>query len=322
MLLKQPLTVNGLMLSNRLVMPPMHASKSTDNTVSPELCGYYRQRAAGGAVGLVITEFTYICEQGKAGPTQLSMASDDVIPQQKALVDAIHGAGSKAFAQINHAGSRTKAEWTGQPTVAPSEMDGARELTVPEILEIENQFVAAALRAKAAGFDGVELHSAHGYLLNQFYSPLTNHRTDAYGGSLENRLRIHLETLQKVRAAVGPDYPLAVRLGGCDYQPGGSTVEDSVAAAVLLQQAGADLMDLSGGMCGYTRRDGGLHKEPGYFRDMSEAVKAAVTVPVLLTGGVTEAGQAEQLLQENAADLIGVGRALFRDGDWAAKAMA
>ena len=177
-------------------------------------------------------------------------------------------------------------------------------------------FAAAAVRAKAAGYDGVEIHSAHGYFLNQFYSPLTNHRTDTYGGSPENRIRLHLEVIAAVRQAVGPDYPIALRLGGCDYMDGGSTVADAVAACKAFTEAGVDLLDLSGGMCSYTVPGRAC---PGWFRDQSEAVKAAVSVPVILTGGITPAQEAENLLREGAADLIGVGRAILRDHRWAEK---
>ena len=161
----------------------------------------------------------------------------------------------------------------------------------------------------------MEIHSAHGYLLNQFYSPLANHRTDAYGSqSVENRTRFHREVLHAVRQAAGEDFPVAVRLGGCDYQEGGSTLEDSTAACRILAESGADLLHLTGGMNGFVRPG---HQEPGYFQDMSRAAKQAVEIPVLLTGGVTTPAQAEELLEEGCADLIGVGRAIYRNPHWA-----
>ena len=189
-------------------------------------------------------------------------------------------------------------------------------LTVDEILALEEVYAAAALRAVKAGYDGVEIHSAHGYLLNQFYSPLTNKRTDEYGGPMENRMRFLLETVAAVRKVVGPDVPLAVRLGGADYLPGGSTEEDAVQASVMLEKAGVDLLDLSGGMCFYSRPD---HKEPGYFSTMTEKIKKEVTIPVLLTGGVRTLEDAERLLAEGKADLIGVGRSLLKDAHWLEK---
>ena len=187
------------------------------------------------------------------------------------------------------------------------------ELSPEEIAEIIRAFTEAALRAKSAGYDGVEIHSAHGYLPNQFYSPLTNRRADDYGGSLENRMRFLTETVRAVRSSVGTRFPISVRLGGCDYMEGGSTIADSVQAAIMLQQAGADLLSVTGGMCRYTRED---HSEPGYFRDMSSEIKRSVTIPVLLTGGVQTVDEAEALLMEQAADLIGIGRAILKNPNW------
>ena len=160
----------------------------------------------------------------------------------------------------------------------------------------------------------MEIHCAHGYLLDQFYSPLTNFRDDAYGASsLESRLRFLTEVIAAVREAVGPDVPLAVRLGGSDYLPGGSTEEDAVEACRLIEGCGVQLLDLSGGMCGYIRPD---VTGPGYFSSMTKKIREAVSLPVIVTGGVTSPAEAEALLQAGAGDLVGVGRALFRDAHW------
>ena len=180
-------------------------------------------------------------------------------------------------------------------------------------------YADAARRAMEAGFDGVEIHSAHSYLLNQFYSPLTNLRTDAYGGSLENRIRIIRACVRAVREAIGPDAVLAVRLGGSDYMEGGSTIADAVEAGRAFVADGVDLMDMSGGMCTFSIPG---RNYAGFFRDMTEAVKAAVDVPVILTGGVWSAEKAEGLLQDGAADLIGVGRAMLKNPRWAEEQMA
>lgn len=204
---------------------------------------------------------------------------------------------------------------TGEQLVSASEIAGrggiSRALTIPEIRELEEKFAEAALRVKKSGYDGVEIHGAHGYLLNQFYSPLTNDRHDAYGvDSLENRTRFLMETVAAVRKAVGPDFPVAVRLGGCDYMDGGSTIDDSVRTSVLLEQAGVDLIDLSGGLYVYMRPG---HREAS---DMSRAVKEKVKTPVIVTGGVRTPDEAETLLEEGAADFIGVGRAMLRNPAW------
>lgn len=325
-MLKEPVQIKNVTLKNRLVMPPMATYKTAgDGKVTKDILDYYNTRAEGGKIGLIITEHGYICRQGKAGEKQISFADDADLNSLKKLVEVLHQCGSKAIAQLNHAGSAASAAVTGERPVSASSMilpvtppmgDGSipAELTAEQIADIVQAFADAAVRAKEAGYDGVEIHSAHAYLLNQFYSPLTNQRTDAYGGSLDNRLRIHRETIAAVRAAVGPDYPVAVRLGGCDYMEGGSTIEDSVYASRVFEEAGIDLIDLSGGMCRFTRPG---HEEAGYFKDMSAAVKAAVNVPVILTGGVKTAEEAEQLLAEGAADLIGVGRELLKNPKWA-----
>lgn len=191
-------------------------------------------------------------------------------------------------------------------------------MTKEDIERVKKCFVNAALRVQEAGFDGVEIHSAHGYLLNQFYSPLTNHRDDEYGGTLEGRTRLHTEVLRAVRKAVGEDYPVAIRFGACDYMEGGSRIEDIPEACRIFEEAGADLLDITGGLGGFIIPG---KTEPGYFAELSIPAKKSVSVPVLVTGGVTDIHDAEKLLQEGAADLIGVGRALLQDGDWSVKAL-
>ena len=325
-MLKNTLKVNQLTLKSRVVMPPMATAKSTaDGQVTDALISYYNERAKGGRLGLIITEHCYFTQQGKAGPGQMSLGADADPARIKKLTDIIHTWGVPVFAQINHAGSAADPEVTGLEAVSasavvnPGKKAGIpdimpRALTQSEILEIEDEFVAAALKAKAAGYDGIEIHSAHGYLLDQFLSPLTNKRTDAYGAqTIENRTRFQTEILQKVRAALGADYPIAIRVGGCDYMEGGTTIEDGVAASLIFQENGADLIDLSGGMCRFTRAD---NTEPGYFTDLSKAVKEKVSVPVLVTGGITTAEQAERILREEKADLIGIGRAIMKNADW------
>ena len=159
-------------------------------------------------------------------------------------------------------------------------------MSLTDIQKVVYDFTSAAIRAKQAGFDGVEIHSAHGYLLNQFYSPLTNKRTDEYNAqTLNGRLKLHKEIIKSVRNAVGDNYPIAIRLGACDYMDGGTTLQDSITAAKLLEQAGVDLLDISGGFCGYIKPN---CKEQGYFREITQAIKAVVNIPVILTGGITE----------------------------------
>lgn len=319
----EPIAIGRLTLHNRLVMPPMDTAKADAlGCMTDAGRAYYQERARYSKVGLMILEHTYIHRQGKAHPGQASIASDDVIPGLRELTDGIHREGVKIFAQLSHAGAAAVSATTGQPPVGPSAVchpkqtkETPMELTVEQIRQLTDWFAQASRRAVQAGFDGVEIHSAHGYLLNQFFSPLMNRRTDEYGAqSVENRTRFHREVLRAVRETVGEGFPVAVRLGGCDYEAGGSTAADCVEACKLLEQGGADLLDITGGMQGFVRPG---HTEPGYFRDLSVPVKKAVHVPVLLTGGVTSPAQAETLLAEGCADMIGVGRAIYRNAHWA-----
>ncbi|MGB4588206.1 MAG: NADH:flavin oxidoreductase [Clostridiaceae bacterium] len=325
--LQEPITTKRLTLKNRLVMPPMATSKcNEDGTMSNGLLEYYDEKSRGGNIGLIITEHCYISEEGMVRKKQLSVSSDQMIDGLKRLADTIHKNGSKTVLQINHAGSAAKKKVTGLNVVgptteyAPGNMEEivTSELSTDDIHQITLKFRDAALRAKESGFDGVEIHSAHGYLLNQFYSPLSNKRNDTYGGDLEGRIRFHLEVIKAVREAVGNDYPILLRLGAADYMDGGSDIEDAKAAAIAFEKAGVDILDISGGFCGYVRP--GVSEE-GYFSPLTEEIKKVVSIPVILTGGIIHAETADKLLIEGKADLIGVGRAIYMDSDWAQNAM-
>lgn len=317
-------------VANRVVLPAMATYQHTKGGIlTNALVEHYGERCDGGNLGLIVTEHIYVHPFGQAKADQLSIARDEDVTPLATLTERVHQAPTRVMAQLSHAGSAAFSEVIGRKALSASSVllpvtptigDGVEpeEMTRDQIREVVESFAKAAVRAREAGFDGVEIHSAHGYLLNQFYSPLTNRREDEYGGSVENRLRIHREVIEAVRSAVGDDYPIAVRLGGCDYMEGGSTVEDAVRAAELLEGEGVCLLDVSGGMCRFDRQG---HKEPGYFQDMTRAIKAAVDVPVVLTGGVKTGEDAEALLRGGAADLIGVGRAFLRNAHWADEAL-
>jgi NADPH2 dehydrogenase len=323
--LLKPLQAGSLTLSNRLVMPPMATAKAEpDGKVSEVLLDYYREKSQGGYIALIIIEHSYIMPEGKAGANQLSVADDSVIPGLKQLAALIHSQGSKAVMQINHAGSNTTSEIIGETPMGPSPIANPRreetpqELSPDDIRKIIKAFRDAAIRVKQAGFDGVEIHSAHGYLLNQFLSPVTNKRTDEYGGDILNRIRLHLEVIKEIKEAMGHDFPILVRLGAGDFMPGGISVADIKTAARCLEEAGVTIIDVSGGIRGWNIP--GL-TIPVFFAPLSAAIKSVVNIPVIVTGGITDAETAEQVLADGQADLVGVGRAILRDSQWAKNAV-
>jgi len=305
--------IGSLNLNSRLVMPPMATGKAPDGNVTEDILKYYDDKSQGGYIGLIVIEHSYINPEGKAHKNQLSVSEGVDIDKLKALAYII---------QINHAGIQTSEEVTGFPSVGPSEVPNskgvvAKELSVDEIKGIVKAFGEAASRVKAAGFDGVEIHAAHGYLLHQFFTPLTNKRTDSYGGDVKNRIRIHLEVIEAVRKAVGENFPILLRLGASDYTDGGVTIEDSLVAGVEFEKAGINILDVSGGVRGFVVPGA---NEEGYFWPLTKALKEALSIPVVLTGGIVTPEAAEKLLEDEKADLIGVGRAIYKDSEWAKKA--
>ncbi len=320
------LQAGSLTLHNRLIMPPMATAKpSEDGGVSQAVLDYYQEKSKGGYFSLIIIEHSFVSREGKAHKNQLSVDNDQMVGGLRNLAEVIHSNGSKAMMQISHAGGATTQEVTGEIPVAPSPTphpwngNTPKELTKQEITGVIQAFQDAARRVKEAGFDGVEIHSAHGYLLNQFFSPLSNQRTDEYGGTIQNRLRLHLEVIAAVQAVVGNDFPILLRLGACDYKEGGITIQDSQIAAKAFEKAGITILDISGSFLGYKSRE--KTSEQGYFSPLTEAIKKVVSIPVILTGGITEPQAAEQLLLAEKADLIGVGRAVLQDSQWAKRAI-
>lgn len=311
--LKDALNV-GVAIHSRLVMPPMVTEASVGGEISETTLAYYKKMAANKHFDLFIIEHSYVAEDGKASLKQMSLADDEKIVGHKKLVAAIKSVRPDAavFLQLNHAGIKTRGDMIGKDPMGPSVRPWdkmCRAMTFDDMARVKADFVTAGLRAKAAGYDGAELHVAHGYLLNQFLSPLTNFRVDDYG---KDRVKYPLEVFLAMKEALG-DFPLAVRIGGIETIEGGTTVADGVRAAKAFDKAGAALLDMTGGMTGYNRPG---HKEAGWFRDLSRAVKDETAAPVLVTGGITTYEEAEQLLAEGAADLFGIGRAFLKDPDW------
>jgi NADPH2 dehydrogenase len=325
--LLSPLYFSSLSLRNRIVMPPMWSAQALpDGRVTDKIVEYHRVRAAAGC-GLIIVEHSFISPGGRHTPTQIGVYSDDMIEGLSRLAAAIKSEGSTAALQISHAGSRVSSQVlvTAKP-VAPSAVhhpyEAGGEIPVAisreQTYEIAQDFAAAAGRAQKAGFDAVEIHAAHGFLLSSFLSPLTNQRQDEYGGSVENRSRIHQQVLEAVRRKVGNDYPVFVRLGAHDETPGGLELEDACWTAARLAANGAALIDVSGGLQGSR----GVGKTQGYFVPYAAAIKKRVDVPVLVTGGFREPAFADRVVREGDADLVGIGRAMLEDPEWARKALA
>ena len=313
------LHAKNLDLKNRLVMPPMATAKCTEQGhVTDPLLDYYREKTAGGYFSMVITEHCFVSPEGMAHDRQLSIADDSTIEGLSRLVAVIHENGSKAIAQISHAGSEAKG--SGLQTCSASMVSFGKHcaadhaMTADEIHTLVQKFALAAKRAKDAGYDGIELHSAHTYLLDQFYSPLSNHRTDEYGGSISNRIRIHLEIIRAVKKQVGEDYPILLRLGALDYQEGGSTTEDAILAAKAFEKAGISILDISGGMNGYIVP--GKAAEQGYYCDVTAALKKEISIPIIMTGGIKEIEFAEEIVRTGQTDLVGIGRAVLKDSNW------
>lgn len=328
-ILKQLLKIKDLELHNRLVMAPMECRKTDERgEVSAEMLDYYDARTKGGDFGLIITEHHFVSPEGRASSQQLSIVDDSKIASNHALVELAHKNGSAIFMQLGHAGMIAKPlAGEGEPisadsTSRPSDTGGtihARAMSTEDIRRVTKCFADAAVRAKEAGFDGVEIHAAHGYLLSQFYSPLTNHRQDEYtGDSLEGRLRFHLEVIRAVRNAVGEDFPISVRFGAYDYQEGGSRLEEIPSAAARMADAGADILSISMGMGGAQAL---MQPVEGVFSDLAEIAKKAVSIPVITVGNIHTRAGAEQLLQDGKADLAAIGRPIYKDPDFARNMM-
>jgi NADPH2 dehydrogenase len=322
--LLSPLSFAGLTLRNRIVMPPMWSGQANlDGQVNDRIIDYHRQRAAAGC-GLVIVEHAFVHPRGRHSATQIGAHSDAMIPMLERLAAAVRAEGAVACMQLAHAGSRSSSQVLGVRPLAPSAVRHPYEATgdVPEAMsrdqmsEVARAFGDAAVRADAAGFDAVEIHAAHGFLLSQFLSPLTNRRDDEYGGPVANRFRFHLEVIAEVRRRLDGRRPVFARLGAHDETPGGLELADACETASALAGAGVSLIDVSGGLQGSR----GVGKGAAYFLPYAQAIRGVVNVPVIVTGGISEAGLADRIVREGWADLVGIGRAMLNDAEWARKA--
>ncbi len=314
----QPGRIGSLELKNRLVMPPMATNYALkDGTVTDRQIDYYEERSKGGA-GLVIVEISCVDSPvGKGVMRQICIDDDRFIPHLSKLAEAIKRHGAKAAIQVHHAGRQTTAQITGHQPVAPSPVptsggEQPKELTVSEIAALVTKFAEAAERAKKAGFDGVEIHGAHGYLISQFLSPLSNRRQDAYGGSVENRARFLLEVIEAIRKKVGREYPVWCRLSAREIGvEDGITLEETQVVAELAEKAGVDAIHVSAHTVVPARRPP-MVQPPCTFVPLAEGVKKVVSVPVIAVGRIPpELG--EGVIGDGKADFISIGKALLAD---------
>lgn len=323
----QPIRIGNMTVRNRIAMAPMGTNQgSPEGFVTPEFKNYYEARAKGGT-GMVIVEVTCVdYPLGIAINRQISADDDKYLPGLTELASAIKKHGARAVLQLHHAGRESHARDL-QP-VGPSPVTigvrGARmprELTVPEIQGLVHRFASAAARAKRAGFDAVEIHGAHYYLIGQFLSPASNLRKDEYGGSLRNRARFLLEVIAAVRAAVGKAYPMWARLNGREFGiPNGLNLEEGVKIAGMAQDAGVDLLHISAwGLGEYAYLPSPF--TPGELLPLAEAVKKIAKVPVMAVGRLN-VDLAEKALAEGKADMVSIGRGLICDPELANKAAA
>jgi len=321
----EPGKINGMVLANRFVRSATWEAMATnDGACTPQLTDLMADLAKGG-VGLIITGHTYISKEGQAGPRQLGVYKDELIPGLTEMTRAVHDNGGKIAMQLAHAGFYANSKLTGQISLAPSLVKGLskspkKEMSITDIRQVVRAFVQAAQRAKAAGFDGVQIHSAHGYLLSQFLSPIYNKRTDMYGGDIHNRARALIEILQAIRKETGPDYPVLVKLNSEDFAENGLSLEDSVRVGVMLYENGINAIELSGGLhisgkMGTIRTGINSETDEAYFRDGAIAFKEKVPVPLLLVGGIRSFQMAGNLVGQGVADYISMSRPFIREPD-------
>lgn len=316
--------IGSLKLPNRLVRSATWEGMCEDDGApTPKLAALYRALVRGG-VGLIITGYTFVRPDGKQLPGQMGIHRDEQVPALAEITQAVHGEGGRIFCQLVHTGGQTSSKTIGGTPVAPSALSSPnypeipRELSPEEITDLVQCFARGARRAKQAGFDGVQVHGAHGYLINQFLSPLTNRRTDAYGGSLENRMRFLEEVLRSIREQVGPSYPVTIKLTGSDNLPDGFEVEEAVQVACRLEEFGIDAIEVSSGTAASgemnpVRQGIDARGKEGYNADFAATVKRAVRIPVILVGGLRSTPVLQQLLSAGKADLFALSRPLIRE---------
>lgn len=329
-----PFTIRGVTTRNRIWLAPMcqYAVTARDGMPTDWHLVHLGARATGG-FGLIMTEAAGVTAQGRISSHDVGLWNDDQTAPWTRIVDFIHQQGAAAAVQLAHAG-RKAGSGSGSPwfdpaagiadweTIGPSALawntfPAPREMTTDDIGDVVASFAAAARRAVTAGFDVIEVHGAHGYLLHEFLSPLSNHRTDDYGGSSANRSRLLLEVLRAVREAIPDETPLVVRLSATDWIDGGWTPDDCVELAAQLPEVGVDLVDASSG--GLDERQV-IPVAPGYQIGFAEQIRAKTGVPTGAVGFITEPADAQDIIASGRADVVSIGRGALRDPSWPLRA--
>jgi 2,4-dienoyl-CoA reductase-like NADH-dependent reductase (Old Yellow Enzyme family) len=317
--------IGSLSLSNRFVYSATWDGRADDNGFCTQSNIDVLVERVRGGVGLIITGMAFVKPEGKAAPWQLAVYGDEFVPGLAEMTKAVHNAQGKVVLQLAHGGCYAPSALTGHETVGPSANDTekfpqCREISLQEIAQVVEAFGKAAGRAKKAGFDGVQLHAAHGYLLSEFLSPFFNKRTDNYGGSVENRARILLEAFQAVRNEVGKEYPVFVKINSEDFVEGGLTVAEMLQVCAMLEKVGVDAIEMSGGTIfasgAYSSCRVGALDSPEkevYYKDAAVAYKERIGTPLLLVGGIHSFGVAEHLVSDGVTDCISICRPLIRE---------
>ena len=327
-ILFQETSLGNMTLANRFVRSATWEGLADDTGAATPKLGEFLARLARGEVGLIITGHAFVSPEGRASPRQLGAHSDDMLPGLTALAKAVHGAadGSAVALQLAHGGAHALSGPTGLEAMGPSDMEAdgkplCRAMTREEIDRVVGDFGRAAARARRAGFDAVQIHAAHGYLVSQFLSPAYNQRQDGYGGDLLGRARLLTEVVAAVRDAVGPDYPVLVKMNCQDFLDNGLSVDEALLVARRLENQGVNAVELSGG----TILSGdkipvraGNFSDPGdqaWYREAAARFKRERAIPLILVGGVRSLDVAEELVAGNVCDYIAMARPLIREPD-------
>lgn len=319
--------IRSLELKNRFVRSATYDGMADrKGMVTDDQLTLYTNLARGG-VGLIISGIAYVLRNGRISPTQNSIVDDEAIPGLKRLVNEVHNYGCRIALQLFHAG-REVGKFRPDRAWGPSFVEDDKyftanyqTMTENEIGDVIQAFGDGALRAKEAGFDAVQVHGAHAYLVSQFLSPYANRRTDAWGGSLENRLRFHTEILRDIRSKVGDDYPVMIKLGAADGFPEGLAADQGIMAAKTLADAGYDCLEISQGLRGNSYKESEFRTNvetsggEAYFRDWAAQVKSRVDVPVMMVGGLRSPDLMETVINNGEADFVSICRPLIREPD-------